>query len=100
MGEVTFCGACGSVTGSSTLLRWGDTRLLIDCGLYQGLKALRLRNWRPLPVEPASIDAVLLTHAHIDHTGYLPALVRDGFQGPIYGPPPTRVVYALTMPST
>ncbi len=65
------------------LLELGKRRILIDCGLFQGFKQLRLRNWKPFPVDPASIDAVLLTHAHIDHSGYLPLLVRNGFAGPV-----------------
>jgi metallo-beta-lactamase family protein len=84
MGEVTFCGACGSVTGSSTLLRWGDTRLLIDCGLYQGSDELEQRNWRRFVFEPHELSAVVLTHAHLDHTGLLPRLVAEGYEGPIY----------------
>jgi len=79
-----FLGANRTVTGSKHLLEIDDFRLLIDCGMFQGMKVLRLRNWDPFPVEPASIDAMILTHAHIDHTGYLPRLVRDGFSGPIY----------------
>ncbi|HEX4573111.1 MAG TPA: MBL fold metallo-hydrolase [Dongiaceae bacterium] len=76
-----FLGAAGTVTGSRHLLSLDSTRLLVDCGLFQGLKQLRLKNWAPFPVPPASIDGVVLTHAHLDHTGYLPALVRDGFRG-------------------
>ena len=75
--RLTFLGAAGCVTGSRFLLEAGDTRVLVDCGLFQGYKVLRERNWRPLPFDPASLDAVLLTHAHVDHSGYLPALVRD-----------------------
>jgi metallo-beta-lactamase family protein len=82
--EITFLGAAGTVTGSRTLVDAGGRRLLVDCGLFQGLKPLRLRNREPLPVPPPSVDAVVLTHAHLDHTGYLPALVRDGFAGPVY----------------
>jgi len=82
--KLTFMGATGTVTGSKYLLEDGEKRILIDCGLFQGLKELRLRNWDKLPIDPASIDAVILTHAHIDHSGYLPLLVRNGFKGPIY----------------
>jgi metallo-beta-lactamase family protein len=82
--RLTFLGATGTVTGSKYLLEDGGKKFLIDCGLFQGLKELRLRNWEKLPVDPASIDAVILTHAHIDHSGYLPLLVRNGFKGPIY----------------
>ena len=96
--ELTFLGAAGTVTGSKYLLEAGGSRLLVDCGLYQGVKALRLRNWAPLPVEPASIDAVVLTHAHIDHSGYLPALVRDGFAGRVLCSPPTRELCEILLP--
>ena len=82
--RLSFLGGVGTVTGSKFLLEHDDRRILVDCGLFQGVKDLRLRNWAPFPVAPRSIDAVLLTHAHIDHSGYLPALVRDGFAGKIY----------------
>jgi metallo-beta-lactamase family protein len=81
---LSFLGAAGTVTGSRFLLEKGGSRILVDCGLFQGFKDLRERNWEPFPVPPQSIDAVLLTHAHIDHSGYLPALVRDGFRGKIF----------------
>lgn len=80
---LAFLGAAGTVTGSRFLLEANGSRLLVDCGLFQGLRELRQRNWSPFPVDPATIDAVVLTHAHVDHCGYLPALVRDGFAGPI-----------------
>lgn len=83
--QLTFFGATGTVTGSRYLLsREQGGTMLVDCGLFQGLKQLRLRNWDPLPFDAAKVDAVLLTHAHIDHSGYLPRLVRDGFQGRVY----------------
>jgi metallo-beta-lactamase family protein len=82
--SLSFLGGAGTVTGSKFLLENGRRRILVDCGLFQGVKDLRLRNWAPFPVPPNTIDAVLLTHAHIDHSGYLPALVRDGFTGNIY----------------
>jgi len=88
--RITFLGATRTVTGSKFLLGAGEHRLLVDCGLFQGLKPLRQRNWQPLPVQPGEIDAIVLTHAHIDHSGYLPVLVRDGCDGPIYCTPPTR----------
>jgi metallo-beta-lactamase family protein len=72
--------------------------VLVDCGLYQGLKPLRLRNWSPFPVDPASIDAVVLTHAHVDHSGYLPALVRNGFRGPIFATSGTQALAAIVLP--
>ena len=78
-----FLGAAGTVTGSKHLVRAGGRSVLLDCGLFQGLKKLRLRNWQQLPFEAATIDAVLVSHAHIDHYGYLPLLVRHGFRGPI-----------------
>lgn len=82
--KLTFLGATGTVTGSKYLLEDSEKKFLIDCGLFQGLKELRLRNWERFPVDPASIDAVILTHAHIDHSGYLPLLVKNGFNGPVY----------------
>lgn len=88
--RLTFLGAAETVTGSKYLLEGAGLRLLIDCGLFQGTKNLRLRNWSPPPVDPTSLDAVIVTHAHIDHTGYLPVLVRMGFKGPIYATPGTR----------
>lgn len=79
-----FLGGAGSVTGSKYLLEIDDFKLLVDCGLFQGIKELRLRNWEPFPTDPSSIDAVVITHAHIDHSGYLPKLVKEGYTGPIY----------------
>ena len=81
---LTFIGGAGTVTGSKTLVEFDRQRVLVDCGLFQGDSDDRARNWEQFPVDPASIDAVLLTHAHLDHCGYLPALVRDGFRGPVY----------------
>ncbi|TVR67256.1 MAG: MBL fold metallo-hydrolase [Gemmatimonadales bacterium] len=83
-------GGAGTVTGSRFLVDAGRTRVLVDCGLFQGLKNLRLRNWRPFPMDPADLDAVVLTHAHLDHSGYLPVLVREGFRGPVHVTPPTE----------
>jgi len=87
--EVKFLGAAGSVTGSRYLITVGNFKLLFDCGLFQGLKELRLRNWDPFPIDPATINAVVISHAHIDHTGYLPKLVKEGFRGPVYCTSPT-----------
>lgn len=87
--KVKFLGAAGTVTGSRFLLEIDELKILVDCGLFQGLKEYRLRNWEPFPINPAEIDMVFLTHAHIDHTGYLPKLVKEGFSGPIYGTSPT-----------
>jgi metallo-beta-lactamase family protein len=96
--RVTFLGAAGAVTGSKYLVELGARRVLVDCGLFQGLKRLRERNWQPLPFDPHSLDAVLLTHAHIDHSGYLPVLVRAGYQGPIYCTDATRRLLSLMLP--
>jgi len=82
--KLTFLGATGTVTGSKYLLEDGGRKIMIDCGLFQGLKELRLRNWEGLPVNPRDIDILLLTHAHLDHSGYIPKLVKAGFKGPIY----------------
>jgi len=88
--SLTFHGAAGTVTGSRYLLDFNSRRVLVDCGLFQGYKHLRERNWRPFPVEPSSIEAVFLTHAHLDHSGYLPCLVKNGFKGTIYCTEATR----------
>ncbi len=90
--QIRFLGAAGTVTGSKHLLTYQDTNILVDCGLFQGLKELRLLNWEKLPVDPASIDRVILTHAHLDHVGYLPRLVQQGFQGEIYCSAPTKAI--------
>ena len=81
--QLQFLGAAGTVTGSRYLVQGAGAALLVDCGLFQGFKQLRLRNWSRLPVDPAAITACVLTHAHIDHSGYLPLLVRNGFRGRI-----------------
>lgn len=86
---IHFLGAAGTVTGSKYLIEAPEKKFLIDCGLFQGLKQLRLLNWDHLPVDVPSIDFVLLTHGHLDHTGYLPRLIKDGFKGKIYGTLPT-----------
>lgn len=96
--RLTFLGAAGTVTGSRYLLEHAGKRVLVDCGLFQGLKNLRLRNWDPLPVDAASINAVVLTHAHIDHSGYLPALAAQGFHGPVFATQATRDLCALLLP--
>ncbi len=82
--KITFLGAAETVTGSRFLLETDKKRILIDCGLFQGVKKLRLKNREPFPIDPASIDAILLTHAHIDHSGYIPAICKNGFKGKIY----------------
>lgn len=98
--NLTFLGGVGTVTGSKYLIEFNGRRLLVDCGLFQGYKQLRLRNWAPLPVAPASIDAVLLTHAHLDHSGYLPLLVKHGFKGPIYATDATRDLCEILLPDS
>lgn len=94
---LTFLGGVGTVTGSKHLLVREGKRILIDCGLFQGLKNLRELNWTSLPVTPSSIDAVVLTHAHLDHSGYLPKLVKDGFRGSIFATEATRDVAELIL---
>jgi metallo-beta-lactamase family protein len=100
MMRLSFLGAAGTVTGSKVLLEHGERRVLVDCGLFQGLKQLRLRNRDPFPLPARSVDAVVLTHAHIDHSGYLPALARDGFEGPVYSTDATRELAALLLPDS
>ncbi|GAA1757693.1 MBL fold metallo-hydrolase [Agromyces humatus] len=88
------------MTGSKTLIELDSTRILVDCGLFQGYKVLRERNRTPFPVDPESIDAVVLTHAHLDHSGYVPALVRDGFRGPVYTTPGTAELCGVVLPDS
>lgn len=95
-----FLGATGTVTGSRYIVDSGGQRLLIDCGLFQGYKLLRDRNRLKFPVPPKSIDTVLLTHAHLDHSGYLPALVRDGFRGRVLCTPATGELCSLLLPDS
>ena len=97
---ITFLGGAGTVTGSKYLVRHDGKALLVDCGLFQGYKQLRLRNWNPLPVAPNQINAVLLTHAHLDHSGYLPLLVKEGFAGPIHATPGTRDLCKILLPDS
>jgi metallo-beta-lactamase family protein len=96
--RLTFLGATETVTGSKFLLESGGNRFLVDCGLYQGLKDLRERNWQAPPFDPDAVDAILLTHAHIDHSGYIPRLVRDGFKGPIFCSAATADLCAILLP--
>lgn len=98
--KLTFIGATGTVTGSKYLLEDGTDKVLIDCGLFQGHKALRLRNWAELPINPADITAVILTHAHLDHSGYLPKLVKAGFKGPIYCADATYDMCRILLPDS
>jgi metallo-beta-lactamase family protein len=100
MATLTFLGATGTVTGSKYLLEAGGERLMVDCGLFQGLKELRLRNWNPLPVPPASIQWLLLTHAHLDHVGYIPRLVKDGFRGQILTSSATVDLTKIVLPDS
>ncbi len=88
--QIRFLGAADTVTGSRHLVEAGGARVLLDCGLFQGFKTLRERNWQPFALPPREIDAVVLSHAHIDHSGWLPVLVKQGFKGPVYASPATR----------
>ncbi|HKS41774.1 MAG TPA: MBL fold metallo-hydrolase [Blastocatellia bacterium] len=100
MANLQFLGATGTVTGSKYVLEVSGNRAIIDCGLFQGFRELRERNWEPLAVNPASIGWALVTHAHIDHTGYLPRLVRDGFTGPIYATTATADLMKIMLPDS
>ena len=95
-----FLGATGTVTGSKTLLTIRGRRVLVDCGLFQGFKQLRLRNWQPLPLAPSSLSAVVLTHAHIDHSGYVPLLVRNGYAGKIWCSEATHDLCRILLPDS
>lgn len=98
--KITFVGATETVTGSKYLLAFDNKKILVDCGLYQGIKKLRLLNWSKLPFDPKSLDAVLLTHAHIDHSGYLPLLIKQGFRGKIYCTEGTRDLCSVLLPDS
>ena len=97
---LSFLGGTGTVTGSRYLLEQNNQRVLVDCGLFQGLKQLRLRNWARFPVEPGSISAAILTHAHLDHSGYLPAFVRDGFESEVHCTPATQDLCGILLPDS
>ena len=98
--SIRFLGAAGTVTGSRYLVEALGHRVLVDAGLFQGHKEIRQRNWEPFPVEPSSVEAVVLTHAHIDHLGGLPLLTRSGFRGPAYCTPATRDLAKLLLPDS
>ncbi|MGB7069800.1 MAG: MBL fold metallo-hydrolase [Pyrinomonadaceae bacterium] len=100
MAKITFYGGVGTVTGSKYLLEHNNKRILVDCGLFQGLKELRERNWQDLPFDPANIDAVIITHAHIDHTGFLPRLVKLGFGGPVFTSRATADLLKILLPDS
>ncbi len=95
--QLQFFGGVSTVTGSRTLVEGGGQRVLIDCGMFQGYKDLRLRNWEKFPIDPATIDAVVLTHAHLDHSGLIPRLVKQGFNGAIYTSRGTRALARLLL---
>lgn len=98
--RLTFLGATETVTGSRFLLEMGNRKVLVDCGLFQGMRELRRRNWNKFPIPPESIDAVILTHAHIDHSGYLPLLVKNGFRGKVYCSEATRELCGILLPDS
>lgn len=98
--ELQFLGAAGTVTGSKYLLRTNSGNFLVDCGLFQGIKELRMRNWRELQIDASLIDAVFITHAHIDHTGYIPRLIKMGFNGPIYCSKGTYELSSILLPDS
>lgn len=95
--RMTFLGAAGTVTGSKYLLEHRGRHVLIDCGLFQGYKQLRLHNWDPFQLPVSDLDAIVLTHAHLDHSGYLPVLVRNGYRGPVYATPATCELVAILL---
>jgi metallo-beta-lactamase family protein len=95
-----FLGAAETVTGSRFLLRTRRARVLVDCGLFQGPKALRLRNWAPFPIPPRELDAVVLTHAHVDHAGFVPRLVAEGFRGPVFATRGTEALCGVVLPDS
>src|SRR5262249_60111988 len=107
MAYLQFLGAAGTVTGSKHLINTSDDdtgrrglQVLIDCGLFQGQKEWRIRNWQDTPVPAREIDAVILTHAHLDHCGWIPRLVKEGFQGPIYATQPTIDLCSVILPDS
>ncbi len=100
MTTLQFLGAAGCVTGSRFILETGNDRVLVDCGLFQGTKDLRLRNWATFPVPPSGLKHVVLTHAHLDHSGHLPRLVKEGFRGTIFATPATVDLCGVLLPDS
>lgn len=98
--SIQFLGGAGTVTGSKYLIRYGATQILVDCGMFQGLKKLRQKNWDPFPINPKELDAVVLTHAHIDHSGYFPVLTKKGFNGPTYCTTGTKELCKILLPDS
>jgi len=100
MAQISFFGGVGTVTGSKYLIENKGRKILVDCGLFQGLRELRERNWQPLPFEPSELDAVIITHAHIDHTGFLPRIVKLGFNGPVFTSRGTNDLLKILLPDS
>lgn len=98
MVKIQFIGGAGTVTGSKYLISTSSKKILVDCGLFQGVKSQRLRNWENFPIDPAEIDVIILTHAHIDHSGYIPRLIRNGFKGKIFSTPATKDLCGILLP--
>lgn len=98
MATLQFLGATGTVTGSKYLITSGEINVLVDCGMFQGLKSLRLQNWEDFPIKPSQINAIILTHAHIDHSGYIPRLIKNGFKGKIYATAATQDLCEILLP--
>ncbi|MBU8933061.1 MAG: MBL fold metallo-hydrolase [candidate division Zixibacteria bacterium] len=94
---LAFHGAAGTVTGSKYLVRVNDRQVMVDCGMFQGRRSLRQKNWEPLPFDASDVDAIILTHAHIDHIGYSPKMAREGFNGPLYATPPTVDIARMSL---
>jgi metallo-beta-lactamase family protein len=98
--KIQFLGAAGTVTGSRFLVTHGEIKVLVDCGLFQGFKNLRLKNWDKFPLDVKELDAVVITHGHLDHSGYIPLLVKNGFRGSIYATPPTVELCKILLPDS
>lgn len=98
MAKVSFFGGVGTVTGSKYLLESNGKKVLVDCGMFQGLVELRQKNWDPQPFDATELDAIIITHAHIDHTGFLPRLVKLGFRGNVYTSKATRDLLKILLP--